>query len=120
MIGDLFVKGLELIENVNEEPQCKGIFFRGKFNSFYNDRKKSITVKKELVLLKRKSCKGCEQCDWIWDYIWEDCNDNPLEDYIGEIENGKLYTFTVHTSRDWESGYEEIDCITFDEIKEEK
>lgn len=71
-------------------PDCKGLIFRAHVHSFISSHR-SIEVKKSLRLLKRKSCKGCESCEWVWDNMMEDILNGAVEDFAGEIENGKMY-----------------------------
>ena len=101
--------GIKDIKIETSEPQCKGIFFRGSISkcmTSYN----GFVERKELRFLKRKSCKGCEQCGWLWDFMNEDILMLDKDDsYIGDIQHGKLYTYNVITSSDWESGLIEID-----------
>ena len=70
-------------------------------------------------MLKRKSCPGCEKCGWIIDFMHEDIDMYELDDnYMDNCKHGKLYTTNIVTSRDWETGIEEIDCIEFVEVPE--
>ena len=98
-----------------EEKTCKGLYWRGKVSLFFSSHN-SIENRKSLRFLKRMSCNGCGSCDWLWDIIREDadCQD----DIINHVEDGKLYTFKVHTSRDWESGHYEVDETEFAEVME--
>ena len=105
------------VEKVKEEENgCKGLFWRANVSSFLSSHN-SIEVRKSLRLLKRKSCSDCSSCAWIWEYFNEDVNIEP-HDYLGKIENGKIYTFKVHTSKGFEDLYPEVDYIEFVEVKE--
>lgn len=85
------------------EEECKGLIYRGRVNEFFNANGDYIE-KKTMSPLKRKSCKGCEKCDWLTD----DANEQlgcriPLE--MPEIIDGNMYQLKVTSySRDWESG----------------
>lgn len=70
-----------LLKKIAEEepkPPCKGLFFRGSV-SVYHDGKGRITEKKEIRLLKRKSCEGCDECFGFWEYL-SDCDLTDYED----------------------------------------
>jgi hypothetical protein len=115
LIDDLFAN----VEEIEDEPdECKGLIFRcikSRCITSYD----GIMEKTELRLLKRKSCPGCFKCGWVIDYLREDIDMYELEDdYIGNCEHGKLYTPNIVSSRDWESGIEEIDYIEFVEVIE--
>ena len=115
---DIFSKIKEKI--IEDKNPCKGIYWRASVNCFLSTHK-SIEVKKSLRLLKKKSCPGCEKCAWLWDYFDEDISFNfQIEDYIGNIKHGKVYTFDVSTSRGFEDLYPEIDSIDFIEVDEKK
>ena len=72
------------------QNNCKGLIFRAHVHSFISSHR-SIEVKKSLRLLKRKSCKGCKHCEWIWDEMMNEILDCEIEDFAGDIENGKKY-----------------------------
>ena len=70
-------------------------------------------------MLKRKSCKGCEQCEWMKDYISEFIiNESYNEDFLEKIEHGKLYTFSVSVSKGYYDLYAEPDGLDIHEYKE--
>jgi hypothetical protein len=97
------------------EP-CKGLLFKGRVSSWFDG--KNIHTKKSLMLLKRKSCSGCEYCDWQYEYLKEDSACFSDEDIIGDIEDGKLYTTKFSVVRDFETGFEEVEGIEFIEVEE--
>lgn len=105
---------LPLEEVKVETAQCKGLFWRGSISSFISSYK-SIEVRKSLRLLKKLSCPGCENCDWIWEELGNEYIS--FEDSL-EIKHGKLYTFKIHSSQGYYDSYPEIDGIEFIEIKE--
>lgn len=67
---------------------CKGIYFKG-YSSVYS-KNGIITEKKELRLMKRISCSGCEVCSGIYEHIIEDISHNCLN-IPNVIENGMIY-----------------------------
>lgn len=97
---------------------CKGLYWRGVENIFV-DKSGRIKQTKEIRLLKRKSCPGCEKCFWIFDELIESisCEKN-YSNILSDIKHGKIYRFGFSTSTDWESGFSEIDDIYFVEVKE--
>ena len=110
---------LEDVKVVEDVEKCKGLFWRASVSSFLSSHR-SIETRKSLRLLKRKSCTGCDQCEWIWDYIHEMICDSwgRDNDYLGEIEHGKIYTYKVNSSQGYFDQYPEIDDIEFVEVKE--
>jgi hypothetical protein len=89
---------------------CKGLFWRGSVNC-YTNQYANIIVKKSLTRLKALSCPGCEECDWLLEFLHEDVANG--KDYLGSIEHGKIYTFKVHSSQGYYDLYPEIDNIEF-------
>ena len=111
MINEVFPV---LLKN-DSDNGCKGIFWRGSVNC-YVDRG-NIIVKKSLKLMKRMSCPGCENCDWLSEYFREDVADG--KDYLSGIEHGRMYTFKVHSSQGYFDSNPEIDDIEFVAVREE-
>ena len=100
----------------DKSPKCKGLFFRYHSSSYLSSHK-SIEVRKSLKLLKRKSCKGCERCEWIWEYIPQDIEDEGMEDYLGNLNNGKIYKLVpVWTPGPWEYPNDGDLVIEFKEV----
>ena len=117
MIGiDLF--GLEMKDElaVANEKICKGLYWRGSENIFM-DSDGRIKQTKELRILKKKSCPGCEKCGWIFDEISESIACGVASNLLSKIEHGKLYQFRWNTTTEWESGITEIDEIWFEEVE---
>lgn len=107
-----FVKDLNLKQDL-----CKGLFWRYTVSTFLSSHN-SIEVKKSLRLLKKKSCPGCSTCGWVFDYLKERIGIDGPEDYVGDLEPGKIYTYNVITSQGFEDLYLEVDGIEFIEVKE--
>jgi len=106
---------IELVDKTIDKDTCKGLFWRAS-SSCYVSSHNSIESRKSLRLLKRLSCRGCEKCDWVLDFLKEDINYDPY-DRLERCEDGKIYTYEVITSTEWETGHTEIDCIDFKEVK---
>ena len=91
------------------DNECNGLVFRGNVSLCYTNND-SILERRELRLLKRKSCPGCEKCGWMRDYLKEDLSMDMYDTLLGEIEHGKLYTIHYTWYRDWETGiYDDYD-----------
>lgn len=88
---------------INKE-NCKGRVFRGKAEQFVSSRDGSYSYLQRMVPLKRKSCKGCQFCDYLDEYLSESiCNGTPpIMDQI--IHNKMYYLAITNESRDWETG----------------
>lgn len=109
----------QIEEEINPDIKgCKGLFWRAEVSTFLsnyqNGYNKQLEQRLKLRFLKRRSCKGCEQCDWLWNYLSED-----PESFIdlSEIESGKVYTYKVHSSQGYYDLYPEIDEIEFIEVE---
>lgn len=79
------------LENENKENTCAGLFF--KCQNCYFDSKGTYCQSVKFVPMKRKSCKGCEQCNSIHENMKENkykfkC-ENPVhgEEYQLKITN---------------------------------
>jgi len=101
------------------KPKCKGIVFRASVSQWMSVQR-DINFKKQLRVLKRKSCPGCEQCHWLWDDLSERMSEfYPQDSIIADVEDGKLYTIiTTNLSTDWESGIIDGYDLEFIEYKE--
>ena len=112
---------------LDSKPKCKGLFFRGRTNTYYNYETGKLDIRKSLTLLKRDSCKGypdCDSYDEEKDNILNSCCDhwmleemNDMMDVdaviVPEIEDGALYGLKVsNLSTDWETGY--VNDYTFE------
>jgi len=113
------IKEIKKLEEkkINNVEVCKGLFWRGSINTFLSEHR-SLEHRKSLRLLKRISCKGCDKCYWLWDYLSEDISCNEGIDYIGKIKHGAIYTYQVNSSKGYYDAYPEIDDIEFVEVKD--
>jgi len=98
------------------EPTCKGVFFK-LYTSAYLSTYNSIEVKKSLRVLKRKSCKGCSECEWIWETLKDDINETEHHDYIGNLVSGCVYTLRPNFTWDYEYGHD-FEGFDFIRVKE--
>lgn len=105
------ILGMKIIrptgEREKDAEECKGIFFRGITNNYFDYATGKLVWKEELRLLKRMSCKGCSKCDWLFDDIREhaECGCSIILPKNG-IEHGKTYRIVVsNITKDYETGY---------------
>lgn len=87
--------------------KCKGLFFRTIINNFSCYQYK-IGQRIDFKFLKRKSCTGCEKCDWLWDDLREGDNEVDIPKHLNHGDIVELKVISV--GRDWETGYiDEVD-----------
>lgn len=90
--------------SIDEQPvknTCKGLTFRGYNNKFQSG--KHIGNHQGIKLLKRKSCPGCQHCEFYFYNMQEMIDTDTI--IWPEIEHGKLYSIrVVNISKDWETG----------------
>jgi len=99
-----------------EEPEnCKGLYFRGYTNKYWDGSK--LSFKSELRFLKRKSCSGCSKCGWFHDTMSEQLYADGV--YAPKIKHGSLYSVKCEVlSTDWETGYADDWMYKFYEVEE--
>ncbi|RKZ94772.1 MAG: hypothetical protein DRQ46_09440 [Gammaproteobacteria bacterium] len=115
-LSDLNMDDFKLDVKPETNP-CKGLVFRFS-NTICITSHRGFMQRKELRLLKRRSCTGCEKCGWIEDYIYEELEQGDNKDFnlMRDLEHGKMYTPHFESSRDWESGHYEIDDMYMTEV----
>lgn len=104
----------------NKEIECKGLFWRANVSSYMakTDDKgiyKNLTLKKKLIFLKKRSCKGCGECNFIFDEINDMYQNDPT--FIDHVKHGKIYTAKILTTYNYYDGIE-VDGIEIVEVKE--
>jgi rubredoxin len=72
-------------------PKHTGLFFRGYNHVFYSNGK--FEQKKGYRLLKRKSCKGCPTCDFIFEELLPTEAQDSEE--LDDIKDGQLYMLSI-------------------------
>jgi len=101
---------------MQDKPECKGLIFRAS-DGMYLSTHRSLEHRVSLRLLKRKSCPGCPECDWLWELIEEDLSET--SEFFRDIKPGKMYTPHVSFYHNWEGcGEKEVDGIEMMEVKE--
>ena len=114
----LSIVDINLVKGTRTEEVCKGLFFRAAKTCWFNYEGMGETTR--LRLLKKRSCKGCDTCEWLSEEFEQtkDCDDSSFP-FIGinDIEHGKIYTIDVDSYRSYEGEYE---CeIYLKEVKDE-
>lgn len=99
-IGD----AIEYPEKDLNVPKHTGLFYRVNRSSYYSQSSGIFHKKLTLTPLKRKSCKGCPTCDYIFEMITE----GDIEDMLdGEWKHGKMVELRVEGGKYWtDCGYE--------------
>ena len=87
--------------------ECTGLRYRARVTKFAT--KYGIALKMEMNLLKRASC-GCDTCLWIEEQVRE-----MDVDVFGllDCEDGKIYTVSTQTEKEWQTGYEYVTRYIF-------
>lgn len=113
--------GKKIPEKTGKKSKCKGLVWKCYVNSYMDYSSGRITSKTELRLLKKKSCSGCDDCEYLRSVIEEElCNDSKNNELFKELEHGKLYYCEILVSQGYYDVYPEIDGIEFYEYKEER
>ena len=111
-----FELDVDLVED--KGPACKGLFFRASVSS-YKKKDGSYETKHTLRFLKRKSCKGCEQCYGTLEYLDENVSCFSEEALFTDLIPGKIYTpVWVNMGRGFEDTYDEYE-VQWEEVKKE-
>ena len=99
-----------------EQPDCKGQIFRADVSQYWNGEDFGSRIR--MRRLKRKSCPGCQNCDYLLEYLDEFCSeqsvilpDNPKHGALYEL----ICTITGH---DFETGYPDDFELSFEKVKE--
>jgi hypothetical protein len=100
----------------SSDVECKGLFFRCNINRYFLNGK--YVEKVSFSLLKRKSCAGCEKCNWMLEELSE------FADYDGvKITNAKdkaLYKLVVNAHKDWEAEFSDDYDFRFEKVCEKQ
>ena len=116
------MSNLEMVPLHADRPKvaiCKGRIYRARVSAFIDNRGDYV-YRERMVLLKRKSCIGCEECGCLDDMLSEFLS-NETPPIIMHIEDGALYSLrVVNESRDWESGMIDDWDMEFVKIKKDK
>ncbi|MCK5020020.1 MAG: hypothetical protein KAS32_23405 [Candidatus Peribacteraceae bacterium] len=99
----------------NPSPDCKGVVYRASVYSGMTKLGPMFRVR--LKKLKRKSCPGCENCDWVEESLQEGTGIINMND----VEDKKMYTPRIcNQQTDWETGYVDGYDFRLEEVKEDK
>ena len=98
-------EGFENEKFIDEQPECKGLVFRGHRSEYFNPKAGKVEKKQNISLLKRKSCKGCDKCSPILDQLNDMVDTEGLVWPEEDIEDFALYSIRVtNISKDFMSG----------------
>jgi len=100
------------------KKECKGLYYR-KWDEHYISKGDNVVEKTSMSMLKRLSCKGCEECDWLKSAIKEELKENlPLRIYEKDYNPGDLYQlkYSWIGDDDWELYFDGIP-MTESELK---
>ena len=105
-------------ENENEKT-CKGLFYRCYIGQFLT-KDGSFHERIKMVPLKRKSCKGCEQCSGLLEILQENSSQFGQGVILpSNLENGGLYYLAItNETHDWETGIVDSYSVEFIKSKE--
>ena len=95
------------IANPIRGPECKGLFYRYT-ESIYCNKKGGWTSTRTITMLKRMSCKGCNDCAGVVECMQMEMSEAGTFPVVlpADIQNGDIITpRVVVTGTDWESGY---------------
>lgn len=74
----------------NMDINCEGLFFKAYVSTWIDPVTDSVNEKRQLRLMKRKSCKGCEVCYGFWEYFLEMGFQEEID--LSNIKIGNIYT----------------------------
>jgi hypothetical protein len=106
--------------NLSESnDKCKGLIYRARKNVFINSRGEIIDSKR-MIPMKRLSCPGCRQCEFLLGDLREWIYDYPITVKPG-FEDGELYELCVlWHSTDWETGLYDDYEIGFEKLVDDE
>lgn len=105
---------------LNTQPngeECPGVYFRYTENNYFVKGK--LVFQKQLSLLKKKSCPGCEKCGWVLDDVQNGVDDFGADffEFPDNLNHGDIVELTlVIDSRDWETGYVDTYHLRVDKV----
>ena len=115
---------LRAVKNEPEsDPECKGQNYRCRLNTYISVNSGDVVESIKMVPLIRKSCSGCEKCEWLIEYLTEDMSSLSVGDSVmpDDLEHDALYTLAVvDSSTDWETGICDDVTIGFKKTPENK
>jgi len=95
--------------------ECKGSFFRCNINRYWSNNKYVEQI--SFNLLKRKSCAGCEKCNWMLEELSEFANYDGVN--IPNAVDKALYKLVVINGyEDWETGFVDDYDFKFEKVCE--
>jgi len=86
-----------------DDNECKGRFYRLRQSSYINSKGEYI-YQERFSPLKRISCKGCEFCDFLDEYLHESCSIYIFPRVDKPIDNAVYKLQVVEEYKDLETG----------------
>lgn len=91
-----------------KEPPCQGVFFRYTENNYVTNGGTKFVVQKQISLLKKISCTGCDECGWMLDDAVNGMHDrgDAHFEFDDRLRHGDIVTLEIVVDgRDWDMGY---------------
>ncbi len=93
---------------IEEKEPCPGVYFRYTENNYVTNNGTKFVVQKQISLLKKISCTGCDECGWMLDDAvmgMQEIGEAHFE-FDAKLRHGDIVTLEfVVDGRDWEMGY---------------
>ena len=96
----------QLTDTPVESDGCIGVYFRYTENNYFV--KGRLIFQKQLSMLKKRSCSGCDTCGWILDDAQNGISDFGEEffEFPPTLRHGDIVELGfIVDSTDWETGY---------------
>lgn len=97
------IRQIKKLDDTKSQPPkvCRGRFYRCRAST-YKNKKGEIVYRTIMYPLKRMSCKGCMQCDYLDDHA------NEVDHDIGgdELRAGHTYELVCHGWQDYEGEWD--------------
>ena len=93
---------------IEEKEPCPGVYFRYTENNYVTNGGTKFVIQKQISLLKKISCTGCDECGWMLDDAvmgMQEVGEAHFE-FDDKLRHGDIVTLEfVVDGRDWEMGY---------------
>ena len=93
---------------IEEKEPCPGVYFRYTENNYVTNGGTKFVIQKQISLLKKMSCTGCDECGWMLDDAvmgMQEVGEAHFE-FDDKLRHGDIVTLEfVVDGRDWEMGY---------------
>lgn len=109
-IINMWEKVDKIVNETDKSSTCKGQIYRARINRYQITRGDFVETR-IMNLLKRKSCTGCEECDWEDNIVSEIMFEEEMRPDLSHVKHGELYERIIEIEHhtDWESGFPDND-----------